>query len=117
MDEQALQDRLIEVEVPEHIVEGLAAYVVQGRPTGDFLRAVLEDKFLEAFMRADDVNIDAMFKIAGAIYNEVPMGCHGSPERFTEWIEKRGLRGIEISWWLEIEKKWQENELAEVVET
>jgi len=106
MDEKVLQERLIEVGVPGHIVEGLAAYVVHGRPTGSFLMAVLENKFIRACMYADDVNRRALWEIAIAIYNEVPASCHGSPEKVEAWMAHEGMRGIKISWWLEIEKKY-----------
>jgi len=110
MDEQALQERLFKVGVPEHTIGGLARYVCYGTPTGGFLQAVLENKLLQAYQRADDMNFEAMFEIVGAIYNEVPNGCHGSPEKVEAWIAHEGMRGIEIGWWLEKERKWLEAE-------
>jgi len=94
MNEKALEQRLREVSVPSHITNGLARYVVYGTPTGGFLKAVLEDKLTQAFARADDTNLAAMHAIVGAIYNEVPHGCHGSPEKVKAWIDRGGLGGV-----------------------
>ena len=95
IDKQELEKRLIEVGVPGHIVEGLARYVVEGKPTGSFLRAVLTNDLRGAFQRADDVNLKAIPEIVGAIYWETPIGCNGSPEKVDAWIAKGGLMGLD----------------------
>ena len=70
------------------IREALDRYASNGIPTGDFLRAVLSDDLMEAVCRADDDNILTIHSICGYICNELPAGCHGSPEAYKAWIEK-----------------------------
>ena len=50
----------------------------EGRPLGNFLTAVVQDKFYEAALRADDVNRKAFYLYALFLANKV-----GS-----DWIEK-----------------------------
>jgi hypothetical protein len=76
--------------IPESTLDGLKRYVEDRIPPGDFLRAVLEDKLVESFGRADEFNRSAMFDICAYIYNEIPSLCHGSPEKVEKW-----LRGVE----------------------
>ncbi len=43
----------------------------EGRPLGDFLTAVIQDKFAEACVRADDVNRKALYLYALFLANKV----------------------------------------------
>ena len=70
---------------PETLV-GLKRYVEERVPTGDFLLAVLENNLMEAFGRADEENRADMFEICEYVYNEMPMLCHGSPEKVKAWL-------------------------------
>lgn len=78
--------------VPDHLHEGITAYVFDGRPVGHFLTAVFEDRFTEAFNRADAANTAAMADIASFMYNEIPLAARG-PENVRKWIETGGLVG------------------------
>lgn len=61
---------------------------VDGRiPTGSFLRAVLENNLMEAMGRADIGNRHSLFEICEYIYNNIPLICHGSPERVKNWLK------------------------------
>jgi len=70
------------------IKESLDQYAENGRPTGDFLRAVLENDFFEACGRADEDNARDLKEIASYIYNELPGNCHGNSWVVSGWIEK-----------------------------
>lgn len=72
-------------------IETLRRYADHGIPTGDFLRAVLENNLFEAAGRADPENFAALGDICGYVYNEMPAGCWGNPQTVREW-----LRGFEI---------------------
>ncbi|MBI4099599.1 hypothetical protein HY440_01185 [Candidatus Microgenomates bacterium] len=69
-------------------LEGLKRYAEQGIPTGGFLRAVLENNLMEAFGQADIENTADMAEIVGYVYNEMPMSCHGSPEKVKAWLAR-----------------------------
>jgi len=43
----------------------------EGRPLGDFLTAVVQDKFAEACVRADDVNRKAFYLYALFLHNKI----------------------------------------------
>lgn len=74
-------------DIPEITRESIDAWVASARPTGGFVRAVLENNLREAFARADFDNSAAMHDIVSYLYNEVPGNCWGSPERVAEWPE------------------------------
>ena len=80
--------------VPEHIQEGIAAYIVQGRPPGDFLRCVFSNMLMESFGRADSINKHSMVQIVSFLYNEAPSECLGSKEIYENWIKNGGLIGV-----------------------
>ena len=79
--------------IPEHMHEGLAAYIDSGRPTGSFLEAVLSDRLLASCANADEDNLDALTVYPAFPYNEAPSGCSGSAENYADWIERGGLNG------------------------
>jgi hypothetical protein len=65
---------------PAHLRESLNAYVLQGRETGGFLRAVLENNLMEAIGRADHANLALLPHIVAYVYNNVPTNVYGSKE-------------------------------------
>ena len=75
--------------IPEATREGLDAWASSGRPTGGFLRAVLENDLRGALSRADHENARAIAAIVSYCHNELPGGCWGSPERYRTWPEER----------------------------
>ncbi len=79
--------------IPIQLKQAIDRYVNHGIPTGDFLRAVLENNLMEAIGRADDDNIKIIHNICRYVYNEIPMICHGNIEKVQKWIEKGGLNG------------------------
>ena len=72
----------------QNIKEAMDRYAETGCPTGDFLRAVLENDLMEAFGRADEDNTRDMREIVAYVYNELPGNCHGSHEIVDAWIER-----------------------------
>ena len=75
--------------VPAHMVDGLVMYVEHGILPGSFLLAVLQDSFVEAAVRADEINKRCFFQWADVLWNELPWDCWGSPEMVRAWIEAR----------------------------
>ena len=76
------------VAVPEHLREGLLAYVLEGRPTGGFLYAVLTNDLFEAVGRADEKSLAGLFAIIGWLYNEAPADCYGDVDKVKAWMIK-----------------------------
>jgi len=71
----------------------LIDWVLFARPLGGFLTAVLQNKLVESFGRADQGNVAAMAQYANWIYND----CPGSAWREQEMSEWRGY----CRWWSE----------------
>lgn len=74
--------------IPQRIRDGLDRYAQHGLPTGDCLRAVLEDRLFRAFDFADAETAAAMPAILAYITSQLPIDCWGSPEVVAAWIRK-----------------------------
>ena len=81
--------------IPAYCVDGIVHYVVTGRPVGDFLERVLSNDLMGALGKADDTNANLLRNYGMFLYNDVPMGCWGSPETYESWIERGGEVGRE----------------------
>jgi len=77
--------------IPENVKASLDRYVMNGIPTGDFLRAVLSNDLFEAVGRADMDNQHNLVSICQYIYNYCPSTCHGSLKKVDEWIKNKML--------------------------
>ncbi len=73
--------------VPERIADSLKHYVVDRRPTGDMLFAVLSNDLFEAFARADDEVIFCMQGIVRLVYNELPSQAWRNKETVQKWLQ------------------------------
>lgn len=80
--------------IPEHCRDGVKSYVERGQRVGDFLTRVFENKLVESFGRADDINRGRMRDYVMFLYNDAPMECWGSEEKVKKWIDQGGLRGL-----------------------
>lgn len=78
--------------IPEHMLESLIAYRDEGRPTGDFLEAVIANDLVGAAGRADSININLLPSYANWLYNEIPQSAWGSRQAYRSWIEDKADR-------------------------
>lgn len=69
----------------------LDRYIYEGVPTGDFLRAVLENNLRESIGRADQDNLTMLPHIVAWLYNEAPSKCWGAPTKVDEWLVAKTL--------------------------
>ena len=74
--------------IPEHMREGMQLYLEDGVEPGSFLRALLENNFIEACRRADNINRYRLLDWADFLWNEMPGDSWGSPEKVRVWMEK-----------------------------
>ncbi len=79
--------------LPEHLHQGVLAYIQNGRPTGGFLTAVIRGDRADAAARADDINRRRLDDIFSFFDKQAPAECHGSPDKWALWIERGGLEG------------------------
>lgn len=75
------------------IVASLIRYVERSVPTGDCLRAALENDFRGFFMYADEATAAQAQRIAAYLHNELPADCWGSREKVRAWL--RGEEDLE----------------------
>ena len=73
--------------VRQDTIDTINNYVTKGWEPGSFVMAVLENNLMEAFGRADLGNRASLFEICDYIYNYIPSGAHGSPERVQAWMK------------------------------
>lgn len=72
--------------IPLYMVEGVVGYLVDGCPTGDFLRNVISNDLVGAFTHADDTNATQLKAYANLLYNVFPRGIWGSEDHYSAWI-------------------------------
>jgi|SRR6185436_6091309 len=82
-----LRLRLIESDVPVSLHAGLIEYFAARRPTGSFLRSVLENDLSQACARADDINRWHLVEVVTFLHGSCPGTAWGSPEKVTAWLE------------------------------
>jgi len=75
--------------VPSHLLDGLVMYGKKYVPTGGFLRAVLNNDLMDASVRADPESRKSIGMLALFIHYEMPVNCHGSPEKVMAWLDLR----------------------------
>lgn len=77
----------VDYDIPELIAGGLERYIDHGIPTGGFLRACLENDFVEACSRANFISAAQMTAIAVFLKWEMPPLSWGSAAHVDAWIE------------------------------
>jgi hypothetical protein len=82
-----LEARVLAAGLPEHMHEGIIAYLRYGRPCGDFLRAVLCNDARDAMRRADEANAAALGNWFLFLIRYAPMIAWGSQEHYDGWLE------------------------------
>lgn len=75
--------------IPKHMHEPLLNYVLYGAPVGDFLTAVLQNEFVEAFARAGGENLAMMHGWAKVMYGFVPSPALKAG--MLEWQKQGGM--------------------------
>ena len=77
--------------IPEHLWDGLKHYVLDGRPTGQFLEALFSNDLFEVYARGDDKALAGLKAVVVYLYNNCPSGCYGSPEHVKDWMAQGGM--------------------------
>lgn len=81
-----LQERLTQCNVPATLHDGLARYIGERRPVGQFLSAVLQNDLTNACRRADEDNLPQLHRIVSFLVSHAPSDCWGSPEIVSAWL-------------------------------
>lgn len=73
--------------LPLSTVETMKAYLFEGRPTGDFMRAVMNNDLHQSLARADDFNIHALPWIVAFLVNYFPRCAWGDEQSVSAWLK------------------------------
>ncbi len=73
-------------QVPEHLREGLVAYVTDHRYPGGFLEAVLTNDLRKSVDRGDEKSLAGLKYVVMWLFNRAPSGCWGSQEKMGDWL-------------------------------
>ena len=76
--------------LPEHMQEVARLYLEHRIPPGSFMTAVLENDFIGAVGKADQINIHFLKNWAQWVYSECPALAWGSPAKVTAWLSETG---------------------------
>lgn len=68
------------------LLSSLEAYILEHRPVGGFLRAVISNDLAAACGRGDLPNQRLLYLYVRYLYNRSPSRCWGSPEAYSEWV-------------------------------
>lgn len=83
--------------IPHYMHAPIIEYIKYGKPVGDFLRAVICNNLKEAYLYADENNVQCIREYVMFFFNHAPSGCWGSPENYTNYIEHFRNMNKEIS--------------------
>ena len=86
-DNSRLRKQMQQYGVPFHLWNGIENYIDHGIRAGSFLNSVLENKFVQAICRADDINLSHLKDIASFVANVLPSNSWGSEEAVNQYIE------------------------------
>lgn len=81
-----LTAKLLDMNVPRTLHDGLREYIAARRPVGQFLTAVLENDLAMAIRQADDVNRRLLPEIVSFLFWFAPGPCWGSKEHVAAWL-------------------------------
>lgn len=90
---QQLLGAMHEHGLPRTVWEGLTEYILIGRPTGDFLDAVLSNDLIWAVKKADDLNLPRLRDYVYFLEGCAPVNCFGSSAAVSEWKRIGGIMG------------------------
>lgn len=94
MTREVLEANAAKSGIPDYMRDGLIAHILDGRPTGGFLTALLSNDLKETFNKADDVNQKVVYNYVFFLFNYAPRAAWGSPERVERWRKDGGYNGL-----------------------
>lgn len=95
--EQIVRQRLEEgcqvCGLPRHMWRELVEYVMVGRPTCEFLGALLSNDLMRTMEKADHLNADRLKDYGTWLVSVAPIGCFGSVAAYNNWVRTGGVIG------------------------
>ena len=86
--------------LPKHMHRAVTTWIEEGQPNpnlmGAFLRAVFQNRLVEAFKSADPENMAAMPRWAHFLDDYAPPSSWGSPEQMSWWFQTKGRLEVDV---------------------
>lgn len=92
--EKNLYEKMEEYRIPDYMQNGVANYIMYGRPVGHFLTHLFENRLREAVNAADNINQERLHLYVKFLYNHAPSGCWGRDNVIKYWRERGGMRAV-----------------------
>ena len=89
VDTDELQVNFEKFCIPERMRGGIARYLTDGIPTGDFLKSVIENDLRMALWTADNENLAILPNYVRFFHNACPGLSWGSRDRRSAWIKQQ----------------------------
>jgi hypothetical protein len=80
-----------DLDLPEHMYDGVVRWVLDGVHPGSFLLYVLENNLYLSAFQADHLNRHKLVEWGRFCYWYLPGGCYGCPENVKTW---KGLNNV-----------------------
>lgn len=72
--------------IPMYMREALERYLIDKKPPGDFLIAIITNDLRGAVNRADSTNAPLIPTYVRWLFNRAPGISHGSPQKMQDWL-------------------------------
>lgn len=79
--------------IPDYMARPLSDYLLEGKPCGNFLSAVLRNDLRKAVQHADMENLRNLPAYMFFLFNRAPALSWGSDDNVDAWIKNDGLKG------------------------
>lgn len=94
MTKEALEAGLAACHLPPYMWESTIAYILDGRPIGHFLSAIVNNDLKAACDRADFENSVRIYHWVKFFYNYTPQSCWGRSDARDQWVAHKGYNGL-----------------------
>lgn len=74
-------------QIPTYMYKALREYVNDHKAPGHFIQAIIMNNLSDAVAHADEKNLFVLRAWVGIFHNFAPSLCHGSEEKYKEWIK------------------------------
>lgn len=94
MTREEVHLKALKAGVPDHLIEGLQRYIVDGIRPGSFLQAVITNNLREAVFKADPDSLAGLPRVVAFMLWDAPDACWGSQSIMADWISSHARQRL-----------------------
>lgn len=83
--------------IPQHLRDGIIAYIEIGRPVGNFLEGIICNDLKRAIFSAHPGVLVNVPSIVRWFWNFAPATCHGNENHYRGWIDAKQSAALKES--------------------